>query len=188
MDGKVLIVSAPSGSGKSTLIAHLLKSIDNLEFSISATSRAPRGNEVNGKEYYFISKEEFARRVQDEEFIEWEEVYNGSCYGTLKSELARIWKNGNIAIFDIDVVGGVNVKRLLPKNSLSIFIEPPSIDILKKRLLNRATDLAEDIAKRIDKAVIEIEYKDKFDISIINDDLQEAKKEIEDIVKSFING
>ncbi len=188
MEGKVLIISAPSGAGKSTLINHLLERFTNLEFSISATSRSPRGSEVDGKDYYFISNDEFKKKVERGEFLEWEEVYNGTCYGTLNSELKRIWSSGNVAIFDIDVVGGTNVKGLLPHNSLSIFINPPSIDILRERLQGRATDKPEEIQKRVDKAVIELGYKDRFDEVILNDNLEEAKSKIESIVNSYING
>ncbi len=184
----MLIISAPSGAGKSTLIAHLLENIPQLEFSISATSREPRGKEVDGEDYYFISTEEFATRVEAGEFLEWEEVYNGRCYGTLKSELKRIWSNGNIAIFDIDVVGGMNVKGLLPQNSLSVFIDPPSLEVLKSRLYGRATDSDEEIQKRVAKAEIELSYREKFDVVVVNNDLQEAKREIVSVVKNFING
>lgn len=184
----MLIISAPSGAGKSTLISYLLSKFNNLEFSISATSRSLRGDEVNGKDYYFISREEFAARVANDEFLEWEEVYNGSCYGTLRSEIERIWKAGNIVVFDVDVVGGTNIKKLLPENSLSIFIDPPSIKHLHARLVGRSTDSHEEINKRIAKAEKELIYKDDFDVVIINDDLETAKLEIEKVVENFLNG
>lgn len=185
---KVLIISAPSGAGKSTLISYLLSKFDNLEFSISATSRAPRGKEVSGKDYYFISCEEFATRIAKGEFLEWEEVYNGSCYGTLRSEIERIWERGNIVVFDVDVVGGTNLKRLLPDDSLSIFIDPPSVEHLRNRLIGRGTDNAQEIEKRVAKAERELSYKGEFDVTIVNDDLTKAEQEIEKIVRNFING
>lgn len=187
MKKKVLIISAPSGSGKSTLINHLLSVFPNLEFAISATSRSPRGEEVNGKDYYFISKDEFMSRVANDEFLEWEEVYNGSCYGTLNSEIERIASAGKVVIFDVDVVGGLNIKKLLPENSKSIFINPPSVEHLKERLKGRGTDSEEAIAKRIAKAERELAYQSKFDVVMVNDNLDIAKKEIEAIVKGFIN-
>ncbi|MEG0499881.1 MAG: guanylate kinase [Rikenellaceae bacterium] len=185
---KVLIISAPSGAGKSTLISYLLSKFDNLEFSISATSRSPRGQEVDGRDYYFISREEFADRVSKGEFLEWEEVYNGSCYGTLRSEIERIWNRGNIVVFDVDVVGGTNLKRLLPDNSLSIFIDPPSVEHLRRRLIGRGTDDEQAIEKRLAKAEKELTYKGEFDVAIVNDDLTKAEQEIEETVKKFING
>lgn len=184
---KVLIISAPSGAGKSTLISYLLSKFDHLEFSVSATSRAPRGSEVDGKDYYFLSREEFAVRVARDEFLEWEEVYNGSCYGTLRSEIERIWQRGNVVVFDVDVVGGTNIKRLLPEHSLSVFIDPPSVEHLRKRLQGRGTDNELEIAKRIAKAEKELSYRDRFDVVIVNDDLQTAQNEIENVVKNFIN-
>lgn len=186
MENKVLIISAPSGSGKSTLISYLLSTYNNLKFSISATSRPPRGSEVDGEDYYFISREAFLSRVAQNEFLEWEEVYNGSCYGTLRSEIERIWADGNIVVFDVDVVGGINIKKLLPDNSLSIFIDPPSIEHLRERLKGRGTDSDEAIEKRIGKAEMELGYKEQFDVVVINDDLERAKSEIARIVGEFI--
>lgn len=184
---KVLIISAPSGAGKSTLISHLLCEFDNLEFSISATSRPARGEEVSGKDYYFISQQEFKQRVEAGEFLEWEEVYNGRCYGTLNSEIDRIWSKSNIVVFDVDVVGGTNIKKLFPDNSLSVFIDPPSIEHLKARLIGRGTDSESEIAKRIAKAEKELEYKRFFDVVIVNDNLDKAKAEIVNVVQKFIN-
>lgn len=184
---KVLIISAPSGAGKSTLISHLLLQFGNLEFSISATSRPARGAEVSGKDYYFISHDEFKQRVAAGEFLEWEEVYNGRCYGTLNSEIERIWAKGNIVVFDVDVVGGTTIKKLFPNNSLSVFIDPPSIEHLKARLVGRGTDSEQEIEKRIAKAERELEYKKFFDVVVVNDDLERAKTEITNVVQKFIN-
>lgn len=187
MANKVLIISAPSGAGKSTLISYLISNFSNLEFSISATSRPLRGSEVNGKDYYFITEENFKEKVSNDEFLEWEEVYNGRCYGTLKAEIERIWEKNNIVIFDVDVVGGTNIKKLFPDNSLSIFINPPSIEHLRERLIKRDTDSCEEITKRILKAEKELEFIPLFDIVIVNDNLNVAKKDITDIVTKFIN-
>lgn len=187
MSGKLIILSAPSGAGKSTLIQHLLKCNFDLEFSISATSRAPRGVEKNGVEYYFLSPEEFRQKVDNNEFIEYEEVYTDFYYGTLRSEIDRIIKKGKNVIFDIDVVGGLNIKENFIYNALSIFIAPPSLEILHERLKNRGTDSEEMIKKRISKADLEMTYAPKFDLVIINDDLEIAKKEVEQAVKQFIN-
>ena len=161
-NGKIIIFSAPSGAGKSTLIGHLLKRFPQLEFSISATSRAPRGSEVNGKEYYFLSNEEFKNKVAAGEFVEWEEVYAGTCYGTLRSELKRIWDKGHVIVFDVDVKGGVNLKKIFGADALSIFIMPPSVEELRRRLEKRGTDAPETIAKRVAKAEEEITYAPLF--------------------------
>ena len=156
MNNKVLIFSAPSGAGKSTIVNHLLEVFPSLEFSVSATSRAPRGDERNGREYYFLSAEEFASRVASGDFIEWEEVYSGSCYGTLKSELDRIWAEGHVVVFDIDVQGGLNIKKLFGEQALSVFIMPPSVDELRRRLEGRGTDTPEAIERRVAKAESEM--------------------------------
>lgn len=187
MDNKVLIISAPSGAGKSTLISHLLMQFSNLEFSISATSRSPRGAEIDGQDYYFLSQDEFTKRVSNGDFIEWEEVYNGRCYGTLKAEVERIWAKNNVVVFDVDVVGGTNIKKLFPNNSLSVFIDPPSVEHLRERLIGRDTDSLEEINKRIFKAEKELEFRPNFDIVIVNDDLSKAKEEIENVVAKFID-
>ncbi len=187
MSGKVIIFSAPSGAGKSTIVAHLLKKFPQLEFSISATSRLPRGAEQNGVEYYFFSSDEFKTKVEQGEFIEWEEVYAGTCYGTLKSEVDRIWAKNNVVVFDIDVVGGVNVKKLFGDNALSVFIQPPSVEELRNRLVGRATDTPEAIEKRVAKASHELTYADKFDVVLINDDLQTAFDESVGIVSNFLS-
>ncbi len=185
--GKVLILSAPSGAGKSTIVKYLLENIKGLEFSVSATSRAPRGVEKNGVDYHFLSTVEFRNRIEQGEFIEFEEVYDGLYYGTLKSEVERIWEKGNIIVFDIDVMGGINLKKRYGNNALSLFIQPPSIDELRNRLTKRGTDTPEAIDKRVAKAQKEMEYRYMFDEVIINDNLEECLAKTEDIVKKFLN-
>ena len=185
MKKKVIIFSAPSGAGKSTIVGHLLKKFPFLEFSVSATSRKPRGEEVDGKHYYFFSTDQFESKIRNGEFVEYEEVYAGSYYGTLKSEVERIWDKGNIIIFDIDVKGGVNLKRLYGANAMAIFIQPPSIEELCKRLIGRGTDSAEAIERRVAKAAEELTYAGKFDKIIVNDSLEVALKEAEDMVAAF---
>ena len=187
MNNKVLIFSAPSGAGKSTIVNHLLEVFPSLEFSVSATSRAPRGDERNGREYYFLSAEEFASRVASGDFIEWEEVYSGSCYGTLKSELDRIWAEGHVVVFDIDVQGGLNIKKLFGERALSVFIMPPSVDELRRRLEGRGTDTPEDIERRVAKAESEMAQADRYDKIIVNDSLDTALSEAEDTVREFID-
>lgn len=185
---KLIIFSAPSGSGKTTIVKHLLQNPKlNLAFAISATSRLPRGTEQHGKEYYFLSIEEFKNKIEHHEFIEWEEVYPNCFYGTLKSEVERLWKDGKNIVFDIDVVGGLNIKKLFPKQSLSIFIKPPSIEELRNRLLKRQTEDEEKIQIRIEKAQTELAYADKFDVVIENDELSKTLAIIEDIVFHNIN-
>ena len=185
-NGKIIIFSAPSGSGKSTLIGHLLKRFPQLEFSISATSRAPRGSEVNGKEYYFLPNEELKNKVAAGEFVEWEEVYAGTCYGTLRSELKRIWDKGHVIVFDVDVKGGVNLKKIFGDDALSIFIMPPSVEELRRRLEKRGTDTPETIAKRVAKAEEEITYAPLFDKIVVNDSLETAIADATRITESFI--
>lgn len=185
MKKKVIIFSAPSGAGKSTIVGYLLKKFPFLEFSVSATSRKPRGEEVDGKHYYFFSTDQFESKIRNGEFVEYEEVYAGSYYGTLKSEVERIWDKGNIIIFDIDVKGGVNLKRLYGANAMAIFIQPPSIEELRKRLIGRGTDSAEAIERRVAKAAEELTYAGKFDKIIVNDSLEVALKEAEDMVAAF---
>lgn len=179
MNGKVIIFSAPSGSGKSTIISHLLTLNLGLEFSISATTRQARGEEKHGVEYYFLSVEEFEQRIANNEFVEYEQVYEGRYYGTLKSELQRIWEKGHVVLFDVDVVGGVNLKKILGDKALSVFIQPPSVEELQKRLIGRSTDSAEEIAKRIGKATQELSYASFFDTIIVNDQLALAKEQTE---------
>jgi guanylate kinase len=188
MSGKLVIFSGPSGAGKSTLVQHL-KSIPefNLGFSISATSRAKRGNETEGKEYYFLSIEHFKSRIEDNEFLEWEEVYPGQYYGTLKSEVTCLTIEGKNILFDVDVVGGSNIKRQYKENAISFFVQPPSMDVLEKRLKSRKTETEESIAKRIKKGKLEMTYARRFDKIIINDDLELAKKEVETLVREFLS-
>lgn len=186
-NGKLLVFSAPSGSGKSTIVNHLLsKEALNLAFSISATSRAPRGEEKNGEHYYFMSVDEFKSHIVKDDFLEWEEVYADNYYGTLKSELERIWSMGKHVVFDIDVIGGLNIKKKFPQQTLSIFVMPPSIEELRRRLENRSTETSEKIDMRIAKAAKEIESAPKFDVIITNDGLDTALKEAELTVAGFI--
>lgn len=186
MKQKVIIFSAPSGSGKSTIVKYLLSKYPFLEFSVSATSRAPRGSEKDGVDYYFFTPERFRELVAQDAFVEYEEVYPGSFYGTLKSEVERIWKKGHTIVFDIDVKGGVNLKRIFGDKALSVFIKPPSIQELERRLIGRGTDSTEAIAKRVGKAAEELTYEDRFDRVLINDNLEVAFKEASDIVEDFI--
>lgn len=184
--GKLLIFSAPSGSGKSTIINYLLDQNLNLQFSISATSRPPRGNEKDGVEYYFLSPEDFRQKISTGDFLEYEEVYKDRYYGTLKAEVDRIINNGGNVIFDLDVVGGCNVKKYFGDKALSIFIEPPSIEELETRLKKRGTDSLEVIKDRIDKAKQELTYASKFDVVIKNEELEVAKKEVLEKVTQFL--
>ncbi len=183
---KVLIISAPSGAGKSTLVSHLLEAGLPLMFSVSATSRKPRGNEVDGREYYFITAAEFRRKVRQGEFVEWQEVYKDHYYGTLHRELDRINGEGKIPLFDVDVMGGINLKNIFGKDALSVFVMPPSVEELRKRLIRRGTDSPEKIEMRVEKAASEILLADRFDLVIINDDLETACDEIMRIVTEFI--
>lgn len=185
-NGKVIIFSAPSGSGKSTLINYLMTQFDCLEFSISATSRSPRGEEKNGVEYYFLSPEEFRLKIDAGEFLEWEEVYTNKYYGTLKSEVTRINSKGNIVVFDVDVAGGCNIKKMFGDNAMSIFIMPPSIAVLKERLVNRGTDTMEVIEDRVNKASYEMTFSGKYDRVVVNDDLEQTKALIKKMVKEFV--
>ncbi len=184
--GKILIFSAPSGSGKSTIVGRLMETGMPLGFSISATSRAPRGQEQDGVEYYFLSVDEFRRRIANNEFVEHEEVYEGCFYGTLRSELDRIWSEGKAIIFDVDVVGGINIKRLFGDDAMSIFVQPPSIDELRRRLISRATDSMEKIEQRLAKASKELAYAPQFDHIVVNDDLDQAVSETVSLVKKFL--
>jgi len=185
--GKLIVFSAPSGSGKTTIVRHLL-GIEalNLEFSISATSREKRGNEVHGKDYYFLSAKEFKTKIKNEEFLEWEEVYRDNFYGTLKTEVERIWAKGKNVIFDIDVSGGLRIKRKFPEQTLAIFVKPPSIDELKIRLKKRKTESADKINMRVAKASAELATAPLFDVIIVNDNLEKALKEAEQLVGNFI--
>lgn len=185
-EAKLIIFSAPSGAGKSTIVNHLLKTGYDIEFSISATSRAPRGNERNGVEYYFLSPDEFRAKIAMDEFIEFEEVYKDCYYGTLRSEIERIRKNGKNIVFDVDVVGGLNIKRQYGDRALLIFISPPGIDVLRQRLTSRATDTPEMIDLRIAKAEYELSFAPHFDVTIVNDDLEIAQKEAEQVLNEFL--
>lgn len=186
--GKLFVFSAPSGSGKTTIVRHLLKQEKfNLEFSISATSRASRGEEVNGKDYYFISADDFKKKIKADEFLEWEEVYRDNFYGTLKTEVERIWALGKHVIFDIDVVGGLRIKRKFPEETLAVFVKPPSVDELKIRLKKRSTESEDKINMRIAKASVELATAPQFDKIIKNYDLQVALQETENLVSEFLN-
>lgn len=185
--GKLIVFSAPSGSGKTTIVRHLL-GIDylNLEFSISATSRAKRGQEIEGKDYYFISTREFKDKIKNDEFLEWEEVYRDNFYGTLKTEIERIWAKGKHVIFDIDVVGGLRIKKKFPKETLAVFVKPPSVDELKIRLKKRSTESEDKINMRVAKASVEMATAPQFDKIIKNYDLEVALDEAEELVASFV--
>jgi guanylate kinase len=185
--GKLIVFSAPSGSGKTTIVRHLLGKEDlNLEFSISAASREPRGEEVNGKDYYFMSTEEFKKHIKNEDFLEWEEVYRDNFYGTLKSEVERIWAKGKNVIFDIDVAGGLRIKHKFPNETLAVFVKPPSIDELKIRLKKRSTESDDKINMRIAKASVELATAPQFDVVIKNYDLDIALEEAYQLVKDFV--
>lgn len=183
---KVVIFSAPSGSGKTTLVKHCLKVFPQLQFSVSATTRALRGEEIHGKDYFFLSVEEFKKQIAEEAFVEYEEVYQDKFYGTLKSEVKRIWNDSKIVIFDVDVVGGGQLKKKFGEQALAVFIAPPSIEELERRLVSRATDDAETIKTRVAKAKQEMTYADDFDETLINDNLDVSKKEIERLLTRFI--
>ncbi|MGS2740717.1 guanylate kinase [Sinomicrobium sp. M5D2P17] len=187
--GKLIVFSAPSGSGKTTIVRHLL-GIEkfNLDFSISATSRAPRGNEVDGKDYYFLSLKEFKNHIKQGDFLEWEEVYRDNFYGTLKSEVERIWAKGKHVIFDIDVAGGLRIKKKFPEQTLAVFVKPPSVDELKIRLKKRKTEPEDKINMRIAKASVELATAPQFDKIIKNYDLETALKEAEQLVDEYVNG
>ena len=183
---KVLIFSAPSGSGKSTIVHHILGLHPEIEFSVSATSRAPRGDEKDGVDYWYLSAEEFRRRIEADEFVEYEQVYEGRYYGTLKSEVERIWAKGHVIIFDVDVKGGVNLKKHFGDKALSVFIQAPSVEVLRQRLIDRKTDSAEAIEERVAKAAEEMTYAPKFDYVLVNDDLATALAEAEKVVDDFL--
>lgn len=185
--GKLIVFSAPSGSGKTTIVQHLLKQPDlNLDFSVSATSRDPRGHEKDGKDYYFISLKEFKQHIKNGDFLEWEEVYRDNFYGTLKNEVERIWAMGKNVIFDIDVAGGLRIKKKYPKETLAVFVKPPSIDELKIRLKKRKTESDERINMRIAKASVELATAPQFDYIIENNDLKVALQQSHDLVAAFI--
>lgn len=182
----ILIFSAPSGAGKSTLVNYLLHKRQDLEFSVSATTRSPRGKEVNGREYYFMSNTEFEHLIREGQLVEWEQVYSGTYYGTLKSEIERIEKSGHHVVFDVDVKGGVNLKRIFGERARSFFVAPPSIEELRRRLISRGTDSIERIEERVGKAATEMADADLFDCIIVNNDLQQAQKQLDTEVEKFL--
>ncbi|MHA6246575.1 guanylate kinase [Pontibacter sp. CAU 1760] len=187
MQGKIIIFSAPSGAGKTTIVKHLLNVNPHLSFSISACTRDKRGrSEENGKDYYFITPDEFKDRIKADEFVEWEEVYEGAFYGTLKSEIERIWKSGKHVILDVDVKGGLSIKNFYKERALAVFVKPPSVEELANRLTARNTDSASSISSRVFKAKFEMSFEDQFDTVIVNDDLNRAFAEAEKIVNNFL--
>lgn len=187
--GKLIVFSAPSGSGKTTIVRHLLGIPElNLEFSVSCTTREPRGTELHGKDYYYISIEDFKKHIKAEDFVEWEEVYRDNFYGTLKSEVERIWALGKNVIFDIDVAGGLRIKKKFPNETLAVFVKPPSVDELKRRLKERSTESDDKINMRIAKAHVELATAPQFDKIIKNYDLDTAKQEAVELVRDFIDG
>ncbi len=184
---KILIITAPSGAGKTSITKHLMQHFYQLAFSVSAATRQARGMEKDGVDYHFISTEDFKQKIQHNEFVEWEMVYEGKYYGTLKAELEKIWGQNKIPVLDIDVKGAIHVRQQFPESSLSLFIEPPSVEELKKRLQSRGTETAESIAARVNKASYELSFKDHFNKIIVNDDLQKASSKAVEIVQEFIN-
>lgn len=187
MKGKLIIFSAPSGAGKTTIVKHLLQQNFGLEFSVSATSRQPRPGEVHGKDYYFLSENDFREKIKNNEFLEWEEVYSGTFYGTLKSEVERIRQKGKNVIFDVDVVGGVNIKKYYGEEALAVFVQPPSVEELRKRLQNRSTEPEEKINMRVAKAEKELTFAKQFDMILVNDELTETLKETEKMIAGFLS-
>ena len=184
---KIIIITAPSGAGKTSITRHLLRTFpDKLAFSVSAATRKARGNEKDGIDYHFIAEEEFTNKIQHGEFVEWEMVYDGKYYGTLKSELARIWSEGKFPVLDIDVKGAIHVQQQYPETTLSLFIEPPGVDELKRRLQSRGTESEESLSARVNKAAYELSFKHSFHHIIVNDDLEKAKNHAEEIVRAFI--
>jgi len=186
MNKKIITFSAPSGSGKTTIIKHIMERFPQLSFAISATSREPRGSEVNGVEYHFLSVSDFQKKIDEGGFVEWEEVYQNRFYGTLKSELEKIWNEGKTVVIDADFKGALNIKRIYGKSVLSVFVRPPSLKVLEKRLRDRGTDSEEEITKRIARAGEELSYEDKFDVLLINDQREVAFEEIDKIVTDFL--
>ncbi len=185
--GKIIILTAPSGAGKTSITRYLLQHNKALGFSVSAATRSPRPNEINGKDYHFMSTEDFQKKIEENAFIEWEMVYEGKYYGTLKSEIDRLWSEGKTPVLDIDVQGAIHVQKQYPNQCLSLFIDAPSIEVLNKRLVSRGSETAESIAARLNKATYELTFKQHFDRVIVNDDLAEACKTAEDAVNHFLN-
>lgn len=186
MKGKVIIVSAPSGAGKTSIVRHLLEQVPSLKFSISATTRPKRDYEIDGKDYYFLTPEQFKERLANDEFLEWQEVYADQFYGSLKSEVERIWSNGQAVIFDVDVLGGLNIKKFYGDEALSVFIEPPTMEELENRLKNRGTETDASLKKRLAKAEYELSFARQFDKIVLNDDLKTAQQEMIDLVQDFL--
>lgn len=184
---KIIVITAPSGAGKTSITKYLLQQYPFLKFSISAATRQPRGQEKNGVDYYFISQQEFQQRIEDNEFVEWEMVYEGKYYGTLKTELNRIWNEASYPILDIDVKGAIHVQQQYPTQTLSIFIQPPSVEELKKRLHSRGTETEESINTRVNKAAYEMSFAKHFNLIVVNDNLEHACKKVEQAVKTFLN-
>lgn len=187
MENRMIIISAPSGAGKTTLVKHLLSVRNDIEFSISACSRAKRDGELDGRDYYFMKKEEFRKKIDNNEFIEWEEVYPGSYYGTLRTEVYRIWNKGNHVIFDVDVVGGLNIKKQFAEKNLAVFIQPPSIEVLETRIRKRQSDSEDKIRERVNKAKWEMTFANKFDRIVVNNEISVAKIELLNLVNEFLN-
>lgn len=183
---KIIIITAPSGAGKTSITRYLMQEFPVLEFSVSAATRQPRGNEKDGVDYYFMSAEEFQHKIQQKEFAEWEMVYEGKYYGTLKSELKRIWAKNHVPVLDIDVKGAIHIQQQYPENILSIFVEPPSVDELKKRLMSRGTESEESLQARVNKASYEISFKEHFDEVVVNDDLEKACLKARELVERFL--
>ena len=185
-NGKCIIFSAPSGAGKTTIVRHLLAARNDLAFSVSATSRAPRGSEQEGIDYYFMSPEDFRSAIAEGAFIEWEEVYNGNHYGTLRREVERLWREGKHVVFDVDVEGGVNLKKIFGARALAVFVQPPSLEVLEQRLRSRGTEREANIERRMAKAGHELSYAPRFDVRLVNDDLEVACREVEAVVENFL--
>ena len=184
--GKLIVISAPSGAGKTSIVHHLLKNMNELSFSVSACSREKRDNEIHGKDYYFLGVEGFQNKIKEDAFLEWEQVYENQYYGTLKSEIERIWSEGKTVIFDVDVVGGLNIKKQYPKECLSLFIMPPSLEVLAERLIGRGSESDASLQKRLDKAEEEIAKNQQFDSIVLNDDLEIACEETMKVITNFI--